>query len=160
MKALYAMAVVAGLSLGTSIPSRASTASPLAGRWVVDVSRLWIPPAARPKSVTITFSEPGEGRWQTQVDIVDAGGGMSHVVGVAALDGKAAKVDGSAEADAVALRMPEPGVLVMALSKSGVPASTRIYTVGAGGRTMTETVAYLGSDGLPFMRTNYFSRAP
>ncbi|WNL45769.1 hypothetical protein RKE25_20535 [Dyella sp. BiH032] len=159
MKALRTFVLLTALLPGTSALAHSPAASPLTGRWTVDVSRLAMAPAARPKSVTITFSDPGQGSWQTQVDIVDAGGGKSHVVGIATLDGKAAKVEGSAEADAVALKMPEPGVLVMALSRSGVPASTRIYTVDVGGKTMTETVTYLGSDGLPFMRTNYFARA-
>lgn len=46
----------------------------------------------------------------------------------------------------------------MDLVKGGIPASTRVYTVAADGRTLTETVAYAGGNGFPMMRTNHFTR--
>jgi hypothetical protein len=66
----------------------------LIGSWAVDVSRLPIPPEARPKSVTITFGDAGDGKWMTQVDIVDASGAKSHSVSTHALDGTAAPIEG------------------------------------------------------------------
>jgi len=47
---------------------------------------------------------------------------------------------------------------MMAPAKGGIPASTRIYTVAPGGRTMIETAVYFSQDGKPIMRTNYFNR--
>lgn len=138
----------------------AEATSPLVGRWAVDVSRLPMPREARPMRVTIAFSDAGKGLWSTQVDIVDAGGGETRAIGTAALDGTPASVTGSAEADTAALRMPASNVLVMALGKGGVPASTRIYTVAADGRTMIETAVYFGADGQPILRTNHFTRLP
>lgn len=128
------------------------------GSWAVDVSRLPMPPAARPRSVTITFSDAGKGKWTTCVDILDAGGAASHAVSTAGLDGTSAHIQDSTEADTVALELPAPDVLVMDLVKSGIPASTRVYTVAADGRTLTETVAHVGGDGRPTMRTNHFVR--
>jgi hypothetical protein len=46
----------------------------------------------------------------------------------------------------------------MQLGKNGSPASTRIYSVSADGRTMIETVAYFRQDGQPVLRKNYFAR--
>jgi len=46
----------------------------------------------------------------------------------------------------------------MDLVNSGIPASTRVYTVAADGRTLTETGARVGGDGRPTMRTNHFVR--
>jgi hypothetical protein len=158
MKALYAILLVAGVIQTAPVLARSSTASPLLGSWAVDVSRLPIPPTARPKSVTITFSDAGGGKWTTRVDIVDASGAVSHAVSNAALDGTAASVKDSIEADTVALKLPAPNVLVMDLVKKGIPASTRVYTVAADGKTLTETAAYAGGNGLPMMRTNYFTR--
>ena len=135
-------------------------ASPLVGRWAVDVSRLPMPREARPLRVTIAFSDAGEGKWTTLVDIVDAGGTETRAIGTASLDGTAASVAGSAEADTAALKMPASNVLVMALGKGGVPASTRIYTMAADGRTMVETAVYFGRDGMPILRTNHFTRLP
>jgi hypothetical protein len=62
------------------------------------------------------------------------------------------------EADSVAVKLPAPNVMVMQLAKGGIPASTRVYTVAADGKTMIETAAYVGPDGKPLLRTNYFSR--
>jgi hypothetical protein len=73
-------------------------------------------------------------------------------------DGSAAPVEGSPEADIAAVMMPRPDVLILALSKGGVPGSIRISTVDAGGKAYTETATYFGRDGMPVMRTNYFTR--
>ncbi|MCW0448203.1 hypothetical protein NB706_001037 [Xanthomonas sacchari] len=81
-----------------------------------------------------------------------------HAEGVAALDGRATPVKNNFEADVFVLHMPAPNVLVMMLSKDRSVASTRIYTVAADGRLMTETVSAFAPDGTPTMRTNYFTR--
>jgi hypothetical protein len=76
-----------------------------------------------------------------------------------ALDGKPGAITGDrAEADAVAIKLPAPNVMVMQLAKGGIPASTRVYTVTPDGKTMVETAAYVGPDGKPLLRTNYFTR--
>ena len=158
MKALVAMLLAAAAVQVAPAHAQPSNASPLLGSWAVDVSRLPIPPAARPKSVTFTFSDVGGGKWTTSVDIVDAGGAVTHAVSNAGLDGIAAPVKGSIEADTIALKLPAPNVLVMDLVKQGIPASTRVYTVAADGRMMIETASYAGGNGRPMMRTNYFTR--
>lgn len=61
-------------------------ASPLLGRWIVDTSRLPMPPAARPKGVTIAFHPAGAARLTMQVDIVGADGERVCTVGSAPLD--------------------------------------------------------------------------
>jgi hypothetical protein len=53
------------------------------------------------------------------------------------------------------LKLPTPNVLVMDLVRKGIPASARVYTVASDGRTLTETAAYAGGNGMPMMRTNY-----
>lgn len=136
----------------------ALAASPFFGKWAVDVTRLPIPPEARPKSVTFTFSDGGEDKWRTQVDIVAPDGTATHGAATYPLDGTAAPVSGSPEADLSAARSPAANVLILALSKSGVPGSIRIYTIDPGGSTMTETATYFGKDGAPVMRINHFTR--
>lgn len=158
MKALFAVLLITGVMHSAPALARSSSASPLIGSWAVDVSRLPTPPEARPKSATITFADAGDGRWMTHVDIVDAAGGESHAVGTAALDGTAAPVQGSPEADTVALKSPAPNVLIMALAREGVPASTRVYTVAADGKSLIETAVYFGNNGVPIMRAHYFTR--
>jgi hypothetical protein len=134
------------------------SASPLIGSWEVDISRLPVPPQARPKSVTITFMDAGSEALTMQVHIVDAAGAEIKTVGTGTLDGKATPVAGSPEADLSAMKMPTENVLVLALAKGKIPASTRIYAVAKDGDTMLETAVYFGSNGLPTMRTNYFKR--
>lgn len=139
-------------------PALADEAAPILGAWAVDVSRLPVPPEARPKSVTMTFSDAGAGKYRTNVDIVLADGSESHGSSTYALDGTAAPVIGSPEADVSAVIAPEPGVLVMVLGKGGMGGSTRVFTVAGDGASMTETATYYRQDGTPVMRTNHFTR--
>ncbi len=163
MKTFFAVLLVAcGVILSTPAFAQSSTAkapapSPLLGTWAVDVARLPIPAEARPKSVTIAFSDAGGEKWTVDVNIIDAGGSKIHAYGTYSLDGTAAPGQGSTiEADTGAIRLPAPNVLILALGKNEMPASTRIYTVAADGKNMIETA--VNFDKVPKMRTNYFSR--
>ena len=141
-------------------PAMAQTsASPLLGTWAVDVRRLPMPPEARPKSVTFTFRDAGAGKWTTNVDIIGGDGSERHMASTYVPDGTASPIEGDKlEADTGAVKIPVPNVMVLELAKGGAPASTRVYTVAADGNTMIETAAYVGGDGKPLMRTNYFTR--
>ena len=130
----------------------------LVGSWIVDTTRLPMPPNARPKSVTITFSEEGTDRVRTKVEVVDPAGARLDAEGVTPLDGSPTPVKSNFEADVSATTMPRPEVLIMQLAKNGSPASTRVYAVSADGNSMIETVAYFRPDGQPALRKNYFSR--
>jgi hypothetical protein len=115
-------------------------------------------PAARPKNVTITFSEVASNRLRTLVEVVDPAGNRLEADGVTPLDGAATAVKPNFESDISATSMPRPEVLIMQLGKNGKPASTRIYAVHADGNSMIETVAYFTADGQPVLRRNYFTR--
>lgn len=136
----------------------AQDASPFLGRWAVDVSRLPMPEAERPKSVTFTYSDAGEGKLSTRVEVVQADGSMSSSQVTHALDGTPARVEGNMDADLVAVTSPEPDVLVMALSKDGKPTSMRVFTIAPGGDAQSETAVYYAPDGTPTMRTVRFLR--
>jgi hypothetical protein len=155
------LAALLALSLLPSSVAASGTAplSPLLGSWAVDVSRLPVPPEARPKSVTMTFSERLGGKWETQVEIIAKDGSTRRMTSAYALDGTAAPIDGDRlEADTAAVKMPTTNVLVLALAKGSSPASTRIYTVAPDGREMVETAVYFDDNGKAVMRTNYFNR--
>jgi hypothetical protein len=159
MKVFFAIFLFAGAIQSTPAFAQSSPASPLLGSWGVDVSRLPMPPGARPKSVTITFSEAGDGKWSTRVDILGGDGSERHITSTYAPDGIAVPVQGdTAEADIGAVKIPASNVMVVALGKGAMPASTRVYTVAADGKSMIETAAYTGDEGKPVMRTNYFTR--
>ncbi|MEH0168469.1 hypothetical protein ABT392_05535 [Paucibacter sp. JuS9] len=132
--------------------------TPLIGSWSVDTSRLPMAPAARPKSVMITFSESGSEQVKMKVEVVDPAGNRMEAEGITPLDGTPTPVKSNFEADISATLMPRPDVLIMQLGKNGIPASTRIYAVQADSASMIETVAYFGADGRPVLRKNYFSR--
>ena len=146
------------LLLSASAHSKRVTPSPLLGRWAVDVARLDMPPDARPRRVEIVFSSAQAGALTTRVEVVDAAGNTLSTEGTTTLDGAPAVIENGFEADASATTMPASNVLVMQLARGGIPASTRVYTVSKDGRTMVETVAYVGADRRPFMRTNHFER--
>jgi hypothetical protein len=153
------MILLLAAALFSAAPPPAAPVSPLLGSWSVDVSRLPMPPEARPKRVTISFTDSAGGTWTTNVDIYGGDGSQRHMAGTSALDGTPGAVKGDlSEADSVAVKLPAPNVMVMQLAKGGIPASTRVYTVAADGKTMIETAAYVGPDDKPLLRTNYFSR--
>lgn len=158
MKQTFQVLVAAGLLFAAPATAQSAGPSQLLGTWAVDVSQLPIPPEQRPKSVTFTFSDAGEGKWHTVVEIVPAEGPVIHSEVTHSLDGTTAPVTGSPEADTIAVRTPSPNVLVMALSKGGVPGSTRVFTVQPDGNSQTETAVYYNERGVPVMRTNYFTR--
>jgi hypothetical protein len=158
MKSLRAFAFVSTLVLSCTL--HAAAAPSLVGQWSVNTSRLPMAPEARPKRVTITFREAGTDRLSMDVAIVYADGSKVHSTGTASLDGAPIAVEGSPEADAAAMTRPAPNVLVLGLSKGGVPASTRVYTAAPDGKSMTETMSALGPEGKPSLRTNYFTREP
>lgn len=157
MKALVTLALIAGLVQSMPLPAQAAADTPLVGSWGLDTSRMSLAPEARPRSVTISFSHAGA-QWTTHVDIVSADGAESHAIGTATLDGAPAAVQGSPEADIAAFKMPAPNVLVVSLSKGGIPGSTRIYSVDPDGKHLVETSAYFGDQGMPVFKTYYFSR--
>lgn len=158
MKAFAVVLLLAGLPPAVPVVAQSPPGSPLLGTWAVDVARLPMPAAARPRSVTFVFSDAGGNKLATKVDIVDASGNAIHAASIASLDGTPAPISQSPEADTVALKLPAANVLVMDLVKNGVPASTRVYVVAADGRTLTETASYAGGNGLPMMRTNHLTR--
>lgn len=156
MLALLALALLASPVAANGPPQ----ASPLLGSWSVDVSRLPVPPEARPKSVTMTFSEKQPGTWETKVEIIASDGSARRMKATYPLDGTPVPIDGDRlEADSGAVKMPSPNVMVLALAKGSTPASTRIYTVGPDGREMVETAVYFDEKGKAVMRTNYFNRS-
>lgn len=159
MKALLEVFATLVLVQGAQLVDAAPVRSPLLGSWAVDVSRLPVPPQSRPKSVTFTFTEVEPGKWRSDVDIKSGDGSDRRMTSTCRLDSSPCAIEGDKmEADLAAAKLPEPSVMILALTKSGVPASTRIYAVAPDGRTMVETAVYFGTDGKPIMRTNYFSR--
>ncbi|MET0504822.1 MAG: hypothetical protein ABWZ85_05800 [Luteibacter sp.] len=134
-------------------------ASPLLGTWSLDTSRMPVPAEQRPKHVSFSFADAGGGKWSVHVDIVYAPGQEVHSVATPSLDGTSAVVENSPEADHVQLKVPAPNVVVLALMKGDVLASTRIYSVMPDGRTLVETNVYPGEKGVAVMKLNYFQRA-
>lgn len=146
------------VSSSASAPALHPVASPLLGSWLLDTSRLPMPPEQRPKSVRITFGKAKGSMLSVHVDIVYASGEEVHSSSRAALDGTLAAVTNSPEGDAVALEQPTPSVLVMALRKGNVLVSTRIYSVLPGGESLVETVVYPKKFDSLVMKKNYFTR--
>ena len=110
------------------------------------------------QELTITFAEAAGGRLATRVEVVSSSDTIIYAESVAELNGTPVAVKGDLEADTIAAAMPAPGVLIMQLSRGGVPGSTRVYTLSTDRKSMIETAANFGDDGRPFMRTNYFRR--
>ena len=158
MKLIPIVILAAAAFTQNALGAEAKSNTTLVGAWAVDTSRLPMAPSARPKSVTITFSDAGAERIRTKVEVIDPAGGRLDADGVTPLDGSPTPVTPNFESDMSSTLMPRPEVLIMQLAKNGSPASTRIYAVNADGKTMVETVAYFSAEGKPMLRKNYFSR--
>jgi hypothetical protein len=158
MKKLIGIALASLLLVTAQARPEEPFVSPLLGTWAVDTSRLPVPPEARPRRVTIIFSQVTPGQLTTRVEVVDPTGALLVAEGTNELNGTIAPVSGNLEADTSAATMPAPTVLVLQLARANVPGSTRIYTVEPDGKSMVETAANFGANGQPVMRFNYFRR--
>ena len=152
--------LTATLLLAAPAISASAATSPLAGRWVLDVDSLPIPPEVRPKSVILDFHDAPDGQWTTRVDIVAQDDSRMYAESMLPLDGTPGHASGTYWVDVLAAKMPAPNVLVMQFVYEGIPRSTRIYSVDADGKVLTETETYFKEDATPVMRTAFFSRAP
>ncbi|GAA0758835.1 DNA-binding CsgD family transcriptional regulator [Erythromicrobium ramosum] len=155
--AALGLALVAGtITMPEAAETAQAAATPLAGRWSLDVARL--PENERPLAVTITFTPQVDGRLHTLVWVENRDGAKIKAESTAALDGVAVPVGGSmAEIDSVALRQPEPDTLVMTLAKEGQRVSTRVYTVAKDGSSMTETIVWANGE-MPEPKAIVFNR--
>ena len=158
LKALFPILLIAGVIQGAPGLAQPSASSPLLGSWTLDVIQSEIPPEARPKSVTITYSDMGGGKWSTNVAIVGGDGTKINATGTYPLDGLPAPGTGYANVDTVAVKVPAPNVMIAAFYKGGMPRSTRTYIVSADGKTMTENIVWLNINGNPEIATNLFNR--
>lgn len=128
-----------------TVSSAASQPLPLVGRWSLDASEM--SEQERPQRVTMTFRAAQGGKWTTRVEIVAPDGTSRHAESTAALDGTPVPVTGNMDfIDSVALRQPAPDTLVMTLGKAGARVSTRVYTVAADRKSMTETIVWSGGN--------------
>lgn len=158
MKTLFAALLAAALFPSANASAGPHADSPLIGQWLLEVDSLPMPPQVRPQSVTLNFSEVGD-QWATQVEIIDQNQNRMHGESTLALDGTPGRATGNYWVDVIAAKMPAPNVLVMQFVYEGIPRSTRIYSVSADGKVLTETEAYFKEDGTPVMRTALFNRS-
>lgn len=142
----------------TAAAAQSQAPSPLLGTWELDVARMPFPPEKRPKAVTITYSDAGQGKWRTTLEVDGGDGSPIRAEGTYPLDGTAAPSQGYPGVDMVATRIPAPNVMVAAFYKEHMPRTTRTYVVTLDGKTMTETVVWLNLNGKPEITTSYFNR--
>ena len=160
MKTMIAAILAVAVLQAAPASAKPPAASPLVGRWAIDVAKLPMPLEARPRSVILDFQDAGDGKWATHVEILDQNGGKMHAEATLPLDGTPGKISGNYWADVSAMKMPAPNVLVMQLAVQGNPASTRVYSVSEDGNTLTETKAFFSKEGSPILQTILFNRVP
>ena len=129
----------------------------LLGTWTIDVSRLNI--ANPPKSVTIVLADAGDGRYKMRVNIIDHDGSTRKGATTFKPDGTPSPAVGNADYDVVSMTMPSRKVWVMGGGFAGHPANTRVFSLAADGRHMTETVVWHTPDGTPHTRVDFWTRA-
>ena len=159
MKRFVFPLMIASALAATAAAAQSQAPSPLLGTWELDVARMPFPPEKRPKAVTLTYSDAGQGKWRTTLEVVGGDGSPIRADGTYPLDGTAAPSQGYPGVDMLATRVPAPNVMVAAFYKDHMPRTTRTYIVAPDGRTMTETVVWLNLNGKPEITTSYFNRA-
>lgn len=159
MKGSFYPLLLTGLFAAHAAAAQAEAPSPLLGTWELEVERMPFPPEKRPRAVTITYSDAGQGRWRTALAVVGGDGAPIRAEGSYPLDGTAAPSQGYPGVDMLAARVPAPNVMVVAFYKDHMPRTTRTYVVAPDGGTMTETVVWLNLNGKPEITTSYFRRA-
>jgi hypothetical protein len=146
------MAAVPAVSAPTPATEPQPASSPFLGRWTLDTGSPATPGDAGPASVTAEFADGGAGMWNTTYVITAKDGSARRMTSRERLDGKAVPIGGDQTvADSVAMTSPQPGVLVMGLTKGGKLGSVRIYTVSADGSEMIESATLVGDDGKPMV---------
>ena len=158
MKGSICSLMLASVLAATAATAQTQAPSPLLGTWALDVARMPFPPEKRPKAVTITYSDIGQGKWRTTLEVIGGDGSPIRAEGTYPLDGTAAPSQGYPGVDMVATRIPAPNVMVAAFYKEHMPRTTRTYVVTLDGKTMTETVVWLNLNGKPEITTSYFNR--
>ena len=128
----------------------------LLGTWSVDVSKLEQPNP--PRSVTMQFSDAGNGSYRLSVDIVTAEG--TAVRAGSSLFTPGTRVDNpdSPEVDVAIFSMPNRKTLVMGGALAGHPSHTRIWTLADDGKSMTETIVGHIDGKTPHIRTAVWMR--
>lgn len=159
MNALITGGLLAIACLAAPVMAAQTEPSPLVGEWALDVATLPMPPEVRPKRVALEFRDAAEGKWSTKVEIIDAQGQRLFSESTIPLDGSPGRATGTYFVDVVAAKMPSPSVLVMQFVFEGIPRSTRVFSVSADGKVLTETETFFLKDGTPKMRTAHFTRA-
>lgn len=159
MKVLFNSLMLASAFATPAATAQMQAPSPLLGTWELDVARMPFPPEKRPKAVTITYSDAGQSRWRTTLDVIGGDGVRIRAEGTYPLDGTAAPSQGYPGVDMIATRVPAPNVMVAAFYKEHMPRTTRTYIVTPDGRMMTETVVWLNLNGKPEITTSTFNRA-
>lgn len=153
MIALVTAAVTAPVTASVpAVPASAPqpASSPFLGQWKLDTGSMATPGDASPASVTAEFADAGAGTWNTTYVITAKDGTVRRMTSRERLDGKAVPIAGDQTiADSVAMTSPQPGVLVMGLTKAGSLGSVRIYTVSADGSEMIESATIVDEDGKP-----------
>jgi hypothetical protein len=157
-RVILALLACAGL-LVTPVIAGSTAKSPLLGHWKLDVSRLAMPPEARPRSVDLVFRGTRDA-WHTRVEIVDQAANTMYSDSTLSLDGTPGRASGTYWVDVLAASMPAPNVLIMQFVFQGIPRSTRVFSVDTSDRSvMTESETYFTEDGTPVTRTAFYRRS-
>lgn len=145
-----AMAAAPAVSAPAPATAPQPASSPFLGQWKLDTGSMTSSGDADAASVTAEFADAGAGAWNTTYVITAKDGTVRRMTSRERLDGKAVPIAGDQTiADSVAMTSPQPGVLVMGLTKAGSLGSVRTYTISPDGSEMIESATIVGADGKP-----------
>ena len=128
---------VAGLGLA-AVTANAAPSAKFLGTWNLDLSGMPATPPP-PKSITLTTTDAGGGKWKSTIETVGADGKSSKSEVTYAVDGKDYPVTGDPTMDTNAFTSPDPNTLVIVEKKGGKLVYTLTTKLSADGNAQNAT---------------------
>jgi hypothetical protein len=156
----YLMAIVAGVGFALAAMTVSASAAPSAkfiGTWALDLSGMPADPAP-PKSVTLTTTDVGGGKWKSSIATVAADGTKSANEVTYAVDGTPSAMTGDENIDSASFTSPDPNTLVIKETKDGKLVTTVTTKLSADGNTQNETTVSVDADGKATTTTGVWHR--
>jgi hypothetical protein len=138
-----------GLAITTPQAAFAQSSQWLIGTWKTNLAKSTYTPGPLPRSQTLTFETEGQGHRVT-VETINAQGNLAKAVFIRHDDGKSYPVTGNAAFDAEAFRTVNDSTAWVIRTKAGKVVMTIVAEMSADGKTLTDTVTGVDTNGQPF----------
>jgi hypothetical protein len=151
-----ALALTAAVTLAAiAFASRADTADPFVGTWVLNAAKSTCNPPPAPKSHTFRIAKVKGGAFHDTIDMVEGDGTKTHMEFITARDGKFVPVTGSGYGDSISVTQVDPRTFKYVLRKARKPIDSGTFILSEDGKTMQGSLS--GKDSAGAWTCNFVS---